>query len=316
MRVESVRGVGEKLAQKLRAAGYPTAELLALADPREISSRANIGLETAIKVIRNARKSLKYTFLTGTELEKLNTKTYKYFTTGTKNLDNLLGGGIRLGRITEFYGAPRSGKTQLVHQLSVTVQLPTDKGGMDGMAAVIDTEGTFSPKRVATISKRFNLDPVMVNNNVFVAPAATSDMLLELVYHDLPQLIESKPIKLIAIDSLTSTFRAEYVGLESLRERQQVINKLLHYLLRIAIAEKIAVVITNQVIAQTQLYGPSMVAAGGYVVGHMSTYRVQLRRKGSDAGVVAKLEDAPDLPERDVMLQITDEGIIDYPEKK
>ena len=164
---------------------------------------------------------------------------------------------------------------------------------------------------ISKIAKRFNIDPVLAKTRVFVAPAATSDMVLELVYHDLPQLIESKPIKLIAVDSLTSTFRAEYVGLESLRERQQMINKLLHFLLRLAIAEKIAVVITNQVIAQTNPYGPSMIAAGGFVVGHMSTYRVQLRRKGSEGGVIAKLEDAPDLPEQEVPLRITDNGIID-----
>ena len=54
-----------------------------------------------------------------------------------------------------------------------------------------------------------------------------------------------------------------------------------------------------------------MIAAGGFVVGHMSTYRVQLRRKGSEGGVIAKLEDAPDLPEQEVPLRITDNGIID-----
>jgi len=311
MRVENVKGVGEKIAQKLRAAGYSTVELLALADPKEVSQRANIGLETAIKLVRSARKSLNYTFITGDELEKISNSNFKRFTTGCKNLDHLLGGGIQLGKITEFYGAPRSGKTQLVHQLSVTVQLSVEQNGLEGMAAIIDTEGTFSPSRIAAIAKRFNIDPVLAKTRVFVAPAATSDMVLELVYHDLPQLIESKPIKLIAVDSLTSTFRAEYVGLESLRERQQMINKLLHFLLRLAIAEKIAVVITNQVIAQTNPYGPSMIAAGGFVVGHMSTYRVQLRRKGSEGGVIAKLEDAPDLPEQEVSLRITDDGIID-----
>jgi len=309
MKVESIKGIGEKTARKLRQSGYISAEILAFADPNEIHQRAGIGKDTAVKLVREARKALKVGFLTGVEYETISNDTYKYFTTGLSNVDTLLGGGIRLGRITEFYGPPRSGKTQMVHQLSVTVQLPLDKGGAEGVVAIIDTESTFSPKRIDVIAKRFGLDPATTKNRIFVAQAATSDMVLELVYNEIPSLLESKPIKLIAIDSLTSTFRAEYVGLESLKERQQIINRMLHFLMRLAIAEKIAVVVTNQVIAQTTPYGPSLVAAGGYVVGHMSTYRIKLRRKGSEGNVVVKLEDAPDLPEGETIIRIGDAGL-------
>ena len=309
MKVESIKGIGEKTARKLRQYGYISAEILAFADPNEIHQRAGLGKDTAIKLVREARKALKVGFLTGTEYETVTNDTYKYFTTGLSNVDALLGGGIRLGRITEFYGTPRSGKTQMVHQLSVTTQLPLDKGGAEGMVALVDTESTFSPKRIDVIAKRFGLDPIATKNRIFVAQAATSDLVLELVYNEIPSLLESKPIKLIAIDSLTSTFRAEYVGLESLKERQQIINRMLHFLMRLAIAEKIAVVVTNQVIAQTTPYGPSLVAAGGYVVGHMSTYRIKLRRKGSEGNVVVKLEDAPDLPEGETTIRIGDVGL-------
>ena len=36
-------------------------------------------------------------------------------TTGSKNLDAILGGGIETGSITEFYGEFRTGKTQLMY---------------------------------------------------------------------------------------------------------------------------------------------------------------------------------------------------------
>jgi DNA repair protein RAD51 len=35
-------------------------------------------------------------------------------TTGSKNMDAILGGGIETGSITEFYGEFRTGKTQLM----------------------------------------------------------------------------------------------------------------------------------------------------------------------------------------------------------
>lgn len=49
-------------------------------------------------------------------------------TTGSKELDKLLQGGIETGSITEMFGEFRCGKTQLCHTLAVTCQLPIDMG--------------------------------------------------------------------------------------------------------------------------------------------------------------------------------------------
>lgn len=49
--------------------------------------------------------------------------------TGSKALDQLLGGGIETGSITEIFGEFRTGKTQLCHTLAVMCQLPSDMGG-------------------------------------------------------------------------------------------------------------------------------------------------------------------------------------------
>ena len=52
----------------------------------------------------------------------------KKITTGCKNLDLLLGGGIESGSLTEIYGEYRTGKTQWVHTLAVTSMLPKEMG--------------------------------------------------------------------------------------------------------------------------------------------------------------------------------------------
>lgn len=44
-------------------------------------------------------------------------------TTGSKELDRLLGGGIETGSITELFGEFRTGKTQICHTLAVTCQV-------------------------------------------------------------------------------------------------------------------------------------------------------------------------------------------------
>ena len=81
-----------------------------------------------------------------------------YLSTGSKNLDTLLGSGIETGSITELFGEFRTGKTQLCHTLCVTCQLPISEGGGAGMAMFIDCEGTFRPERLVPIAQRFGLD--------------------------------------------------------------------------------------------------------------------------------------------------------------
>lgn len=44
-------------------------------------------------------------------------------TTGSTNLDNILGGGMETGSITELYGEFRTGKSQICHTLAVTCQV-------------------------------------------------------------------------------------------------------------------------------------------------------------------------------------------------
>lgn len=79
-------------------------------------------------------------------------------TTGSNALDELLKGGFETGSITELFGEFRTGKTQLCHQLCVTCQLPVDRGGGEGKALFIDTEGTFRPQRLVAIAERYGLD--------------------------------------------------------------------------------------------------------------------------------------------------------------
>ena len=61
------------------------------------------------------------------------------FPTGCNSLDSLLDGGIEAGAITQVYGPPGSGKTQLCHTLCVI--LPPNY-----YTIYIDTEGSFRPE--------------------------------------------------------------------------------------------------------------------------------------------------------------------------
>ena len=63
--------------------------------------------------------------------------------TGSLELNKLLGGGLESMAITEVFGEFRTGKTQLSHTMCVTTQLPGEGGFTGGKIIYIDTENTF-----------------------------------------------------------------------------------------------------------------------------------------------------------------------------
>ncbi|MEM0217271.1 MAG: DNA repair and recombination protein RadA [Candidatus Nezhaarchaeales archaeon] len=302
-------GVNAVIADKLAMAGFGTIEALAVALPQEISSITGLSLSASQRIISAAREALELGFKTADELYEKRMRVAR-ITTGSRNLDKLLGGGVETQIITEFYGEYGSGKTQICHQLCVNVQLPRDLGGLEGPAIYIDCEGTFRPERIVSMSRGLGLDPSKVLKNIIVARAYNSDHQMLIVEHA-KDIINEKNVKLLVVDSVTGFFRAEYPGRETLVMRQQKLNKHLHSLSRIAYTYEIAVVVTNQVMARPDVvFGDPTTAVGGHVLFHVPGARVFLRRlRGSKR--IARLVDSPYLPEDEAVFEITEDGIRD-----
>ncbi len=203
--------------------------------------------------------------------------------------------------------------TQLCHQLSVNVQLPVERGGLAGKALYIDSEGTFRWERVEAMAKGVGLDPDEVMGNIMYIRAVNSDHQIAIV-DEVTELIPKENIKLLVIDSVTGHFRAEYPGRENLALRQQKLNRHLHQLNRIADMYDIAVVVTNQVMARPDVfYGDPTQAVGGHILAHAPGVRVQLRRSRGNRRI-ARVVDAPHLPEGEAVFAITETGIKDVEE--
>jgi DNA repair protein RadA len=307
--IEDLPGVGDATAEKLRQAGINEVAELASWEPHELAEAIEIRPELAKKIIDAAKEAVEVSFETGFEiLEKR--LVVNRITTGSKKLDELLGGGIETQALTEFFGKFSSGKSQVGFQLCVNVQLPTNKGGLEGKVAFIDTESTFRPERIKQMAEAKGLDPKTVLENIYVMKAENSDHQI-LLAEKLENLVKKEPVKLIIVDSLTSHFRADYVGRGSLGERQQKLNKHVHTLQRLADKFNIAVYFTNQVMDNPGiLFGDPTIPIGGHVLAHAATYRVYLR-KAKDEKRIARLVDSPNLPEREAVFKVTPEGIQD-----
>ena len=303
-------GVGAATAEKLIGGGFDTLLSIAVSSPGELVTISGVTEAAARKIISTAREKLDMGFESGEDLLKKREMVVK-ITTGSKNLDNIIGGGVETGAVTEVYGSYGSGKTSIAHQLAVTAQLPKEQGGADGAVVWIDSEGTLRPEFIKKLAVAKGLDPDQALKNFRGVRAFNSDHQMLLV-DKIEELIKNGlNVKLVVVDSLTSHFRSEYVGRGTLADRQQKINKHIHALLKLGNTYNIAIYITNQVMAKPDVFfGDPTEAIGGHVLHHASTYRLYLRR-GKKGTRVAKLVDAPALPEGEAVFIVTEEGIKD-----
>ncbi len=308
--LEDLPGVGPKAAEKLREAGYTDLISIAAASQGEISAACDIGDITAQKIIQAAREMLDMGFKSASEVLEKRAEIGK-ITTGSKSLDALLGGkGIETQSITEAAGGFASGKTQLALQLAVNVQLPVDKGGMDGACLYIDTEGMFRPERIMQMAEVKGIDPKQALERIFVAKAYNSDHQVVLA-EKAKDIIKEKNIKLIIVDSLTAHFRADYSGRGELAPRQQKLNRHIHFLQKIADTHNIAIYITNQVMARPDvMFGDPTTPVGGHVLGHGIGFRMFFRKSKAEKRIV-RLLDSPSLPEGEAVFTVSEKGIGD-----
>ena len=307
--LEDLPGVGPTTAEKLRSLGYDNIEKIATAAPHELAEISGMKVDAAKQAVDAAKQATTLEYKTGSEISDKR-KLLGKITTGSKNLDELLGGGVEANAITEAYGKFASGKTQLGFQLTVNAQKPVEQGGLGGTVMFVDTEGTFRPDRIEQIAKAEGADPKAMLDNVFVVRATTTDQQI-LSIERADKLVKDSNVKLIVVDSLMSLFRSEFLGRGALGERQQKLNSHIHKLQKLADNHDLAVYITNQVMDNPGiLFGDPTTPVGGNIVAHAATTRLYMRKSKEEKRIV-RLVDSPNMPEGEAVIKITPDGIKD-----
>jgi DNA repair protein RadA len=324
LHLEDIPGVHPHLISKLRQAGIQSVLDLAVSVPQELAAGGegiinSADTEVISELVLKAKKAL---IDSGALVKEFSTadqvlerrKSLVRFTTGSKNLDDFLEGGVESQAITELAGEFGSGKSQICHALCVTAAKGT-RGKINSIIFV-DTENTFRPERIHQIAEARRLDSEEIMKKVFVCKIVNSAQ-LEALIRNLGKPIEEYKAKLVIVDSIISLHRAEYSGRETLAERQQRLNVMLHKLLRLAEIYNVAVVLTNQVQSSPDsIFGGSnsLRASGGNIIGHACTYRIFLRKIGQDR--LAIMVDSPHHAYDQVKFTISEKGVEDAKEKK
>mmetsp|Transcript_318 Transcript_318/g.581 ORF Transcript_318/g.581 Transcript_318/m.581 type:complete len:344 (+) Transcript_318:27-1058(+) len=305
-------GINKADITKLQGAGIRTVKGVLYEKKKNLCEIKGLSEAKIDKIIAAANKLVNMGFITGKDAEKERQNVFRV-STGSKELNDLLQGGIESRSITEIFGESRTGKTQLVHTLCVTSQLPKEHGGGGGKVVFIDTHGSFRPERIKQIAGKYGLDGDQVLSHIDMCQVHTSDHQMEVV-EQCSELLCTGEYALLIVDSLTGKFRSEYSGRGELSVRQINISKHMNKLKTLANEYNIAIVCTNQVVANPDgmfaAAGPKPI--GGHIVAHNSTTRISLR-KGRGEIRIAKIYDSPNIAESEVQIAIREDGIGDPP---
>ncbi len=207
-------------------------------------------------------------------------------------LDKLLEGGIESDAITNVYGPPGSGKTNIV----LTVALACCESGKK--VIYIDTEGSFSLERFGQIGGTEK----HLKDIKFIQVYSWSEQ--HRAVKDLERVVD-KNVGLIVIDSMVALYRLELDG-----KNFQNINKQLatqySIISRITRTEHIPIIITNQVYSKEG--GTELTSR--MIAKYWSKTLIELRKTEKENHRLAILRKHRSLPEgRQMEFAITKDGL-------
>lgn len=239
------------LLEALETHLFTTADILTLgsADLCRITGRSRAEIESFYRDIREAQ-STRAQKLLGSGRRSLDAlikeEPRNWFTTGDSTFDVLLGGGIRTGCITELVGESASGKSNLLIQLALTVQLPIQCRGLNKNAIYLSTESGLETRRM----KQMLESPLLAgkacsSDRILAYNCDSQDELEHMIRFQVPLAIAEYNVGVIIVDSVAAHLRAEYgqSGPMLAKRTQSMAMRLA----KLAMDKNIAVVAANQV---------------------------------------------------------------------
>lgn len=217
------------------------------------------------------------------------------------SIDSMLGGGFEKGTITQIFGPPSSGKSNIALTLAVNVARNNKK------VVYIDTEGGISIDRIKQIS---GPDFSNVANKIIVfEPTSFLEQNENLRSIDIWLRKNHNDVDLIILDSAVALYRVDDMKPSKLNKE---LGKQMGLLSKIARQYDVAVVVTNQIYSAIDEDGKDDIkAVGGTILQYWSKVIIQLERGEETNQRIATLKRHRSIPEgKQAIFSITSRGIV------
>ncbi len=217
------------------------------------------------------------------------------------SLDDLLAGGFEKGTVTQIYGPPSSGKSNIALSLAVNVAKNNRK------VVYIDTEGGISIDRIKQISGHYFEN--VANNIIVFEPTNFIEQTENLRSIDMWLRKHHDKVDLIVLDSAVALYRVDDMKSYKLSKE---LRKQIQLLSNIARNYDIAVLITNQIYNAFDDEGHNEIKpVGGDILEYISKVIIRLERGDEISQRTATLMRHRSIGEgRQVTFSITSAGIV------
>lgn len=213
-------------------------------------------------------------------------------------LDKLLGGGVRVGMLTDVFGASGTGKTQFCFQLCVNCAKPKNKKGLNANVLFIDATNTFRPERISQIAKHAGLDNKLLDR-IFVSKIYSSGDQIAAI----KRITTIPNLKLVVIDNIADLFSFEYKQSMG-AEKHLKFMRFMHELALYALNCNVTIVATNSV----RFTGTEQIQYLDRSISSFAHFKIELSKKN---GVFRALLLQPSLAPKEALFRVSDKGITD-----
>jgi DNA repair protein RadB len=214
-------------------------------------------------------------------------------------LNKLLDGGLEMGAITNFYGPPATGKSQIALAAAIAVVNAGKK------AIFVDTEGGFSVERLAQMCD--GSAKGYTDNIILLEPKNWNEQKESI--RKLQKICSREQIGLVIVDSIVALWRLAITDENAAQINRELATQL-SILSRVAREQRIPVLITNQVYSDIETGKIEM--SGRNIVKWWSKNIIELAHAGRTGCRLATIRKARSLPEdKQVEFQIVADGLKD-----
>ncbi|MFX1364365.1 MAG: hypothetical protein ACFFCE_00785 [Promethearchaeota archaeon] len=248
----------------------------------------------------------------------INNECQYFLTSGAKNFDETIGGGFCKRKKYLIFGANKSGKTQLCHQLCVQAyfQFSDSKENPrfknEQFIFYFDTENTFRPERIKELIAKYDLELQKILKNILVSKIMSNSAFL-LSLEELNNYIGNNSINVLIIDSINNHYNSDLANKKiTANKAKGVFFKILTKINELSLSNNFIIIATAQI--SLNLNTNSLIKVlpiGNNILNHFFSEYVYLDYKEKDKRYV-QLVNSLTYPEKKLLFTISPLGIQDY----